>query len=830
MRSADEPQHDAPLVVVTGAGGNIGRSISAALLDRYRVVGIDREASELGFPMLEADFTSDESLSAVLESLRASYGSRIASVIHLVAFFDFSGEDNPLYQALNVEGIRRLLRGLQSFEVEQFVYTSTMLVHAACSPGERIDEDRRIEPRWAYPKSKADAEAVVRAEHGHMPYLLLRLAGVYDECSTVPTVAQQMARIYEREVESYFYSGNLRVGQSMLHRDDMIDAIARAVDQRHELPPECALLIGEPDAIGYDALQDELGYLIHGVEDWPTLRIPKAVATAGVIAQDTLEPIIPDAIDKGERPFIKPWMIAMADDHYELDVRRAEQLLGWKPRHRFKDELPAMVASLKRDPAAWYRRNGVEPPSWITEAEEIGERAGDIAQRHDALVKRQLGANRWAHLINMGLGTWLLTQPPLIQVEPDWLGYSEISLGAALIVFAAISLSWRGQWARWAQAGIGALVMAVPFLFSTSNAAAYLSDTLVGALIFGLAVCTKPDVGPSPLAALTGPEIPPGWDYNPSTWTQRLPIIALAFLGLYVSRYLAAYQLGHVDGVWEPFFEGSPTDPRNGTEEIVTSWVSEAWPVSDAAVGGYTYMLEILTGIIGSRARWRTMPWLVVLFGMMIVPLGVVSIFFIIIQPILIGTWSTLALMAAAAMLVQIPYSIDELLAALQFVRRRMRAGQNALGVFLFGDTDETPDRPAQSSTDELDRPPGTLLREMVSGGVNVPWNLVLAALVGVSLLFTRVTIGTEGALANAHHLLGSLVLTVIAIAAAEVTRAVRYVNVLLGAALIAVPFLYAGDTTSIVVSVACGLAIIVLSFRRGTIRGSYGDWDRLIR
>ena len=49
------------------------------------------------------------------------------------------------------------------------------------------------------------------------------------------------------------------------------------------------------------------------------------------------------------------------------------------------------------------------------------------------------------------------------------------------------------------------------------------------------------------------------------------------------------------------------------------------------------------------------MPWLVLLFGLMIVPLGVVSITFIVIQPILIGTWCTLCLIAAAAMLIQIP-------------------------------------------------------------------------------------------------------------------------------------------------------------------------------
>jgi hypothetical protein len=82
------------------------------------------------------------------------------------------------------------------------------------------------------------------------------------------------------------------------------------------------------------------------------------------------------------------------------------------------------------------------------------------------------------------------------------------------------------------------------------------------------------------------------------------------------------------------------------------------------------------------------MPWLVILFGLMIAPLGITSIFFIVIQPIVIGAWSTIALIAAAAVLVQIPYSRDELLVTLQFMRRRARAGRNWLRVFLFGDTD----------------------------------------------------------------------------------------------------------------------------------------------
>ncbi|HEX6376618.1 MAG TPA: NAD-dependent epimerase/dehydratase family protein [Allosphingosinicella sp.] len=817
---------DKPIVLITGAAGNIGRSLAGALADGYRVVGLDKPGTTADFPLIEVDFTDDDSVRAALESFRKDHGRHIASVIHLVAFFDFTGEENPLYQAVNVEGTRRLLRALRDFEVEQFVYAGTMLVHAPARPGERIDEDRPIEPGWAYPRSKAAAEAAIAEEHGKIPYVVLRLAGLYDEEASVPTLAHQIARIYERDFQSHLYSGSTDVGQAVVHREDMLDAFRRTVDRRADLPSGTAILIGEEGAIGYDALQDRIGFLIHGVEDWPTLRVPKAVATAGAWAQDKLEPVIPDALDQGERPFVKPFMVGMADDHYELDTARARQMLGWKPRHHLGDRLPDMIAALKRDPKSWYEANGIPLPPALAEAAEAGEHPERLRADFEAHYRSEHRASRWAHFVNIALGLWLLTQPPMIGVAEGYLAWSEGALGAALVVFATLSLSWRLSWARWICAGIGALVMAAPFLFWTANPAAYLSDTLVGALIVGFAICTRPEVGPSPLAAVTGPETPPGWSYNPSSWTQRLPIILLAFVGLQVSRYLAAYQLGHVEGVWEPFFEGTPADPRNGTEEIITSYVSEAWPVSDAAVGGYTYALEILTGVVGSRARWRTMPWLVVLFGLMIAPLGVTSIFFIIIQPILIGTWSTLALIGAAAMLIQIPYSLDELLATLQFMRRRVRAGRSWLRVLLFGDTDEGR---AGESPDEFDARPGAVLEVMWTGGVSLPWNLAAAAAIGLWLMFTRLTLGADGGMADADHLIGALALTIISLAAAEVARPLRLLLVPLGAALLVTPFYYRTDGTALAASLLCGIALILLSLRRGPVTQSYGGWQRMI-
>jgi hypothetical protein len=308
-----------------------------------------------------------------------------------------------------------------------------MLVHAPCRPGERIDERQPIDPRWAYPRSKAAAEDVIRAEHGQIPYVILRLAGVYDEHSMVPTMAQQIARIYERDFHSHFYSGSMLVGQSMLHRADMLDTFHRAVDRRRALPAETEILIGEADAMGYEALQDEIGRLLHGEDNWPTLRLPKLVAAAGAWAQAELEPIIPDAFDGGEQPFIKPFMVRMADDHYALDTRRARDLLGWEPRHRLKDELPRVAAALKEDPAGWYKANKITPPSWVTEASSLGTNPETLNARHVEKTRSEHCANRWAHFVNMGLGTWLVTQPLLIGIQEPLLRWSEIALGSALI-------------------------------------------------------------------------------------------------------------------------------------------------------------------------------------------------------------------------------------------------------------------------------------------------------------------------------------------------------------------------------------------------------------
>jgi hypothetical protein len=109
-------------------------------------------------------------------------------------------------------------------------------------------------------------------------------------------------------------------------------------------------------------------------------------------------------------------------------------------------------------------------------------------------------------------------------------------------------------------------------------------------------------------------------------------------------------------------------------------------------------------------------------------------------------------------------------------------------------------------------------------------WPLLACSLIGAWLMFTRLTFGTEGAMADSDHLTGSLIITVSVIALAEVARPLRFLNIALGAWLVIAPWLLSGETmVAAAASVVAGIMVIVLSIPRGTIVNCYGGWNRYI-
>lgn len=347
-----------PTVIVTGNTGLIGSNLSRALAADYTVYGLDVREPEPaidGVQWIECDLTSDESVDAALKIIADANGPRVVSVVHLAAYYDFSGEPSPLYRELTVKGTGRLLRALKHLRVEQFIFSSSLLVmEPAEFEDDVITEQSPTQGEWDYPRSKLEAERVIRQEHGDTPAVILRIAGVYDEdCNSIP-ISQQIARIYEESLESHFFPGDVDRGQPFIHLDDVVECIRQTIERRADLDPFEVLLIAEDDLMSYEQLQNRIGELIHG-DQWLTLRVPKAVAKAGAWVKDKLTP---------EEAFVKPWMIDLADDHYPADIAKARERLGWQPQHRLYDTLEEIIARLEYDPQRWYKINNLgEPPA-----------------------------------------------------------------------------------------------------------------------------------------------------------------------------------------------------------------------------------------------------------------------------------------------------------------------------------------------------------------------------------------------------------------------------------------------------------------------------------
>lgn len=227
------------------------------------------------------------------------------------------------------------------------------------------------------------------------------------------------------------------------------------------------------------------------------------------------------------------------------------------------------------------------------------------------------------------------------------------------------------------------------------------------------------------------------------------------------------------------------------------------------------------------------MPWMVAMFGVLVIPLGIASIVLVILQPVMVGEWCTLCLATAALMLMMIPLAVDEVAAMLQFLSAAVREGQPLWRTFWIGGTLQMHDHPSTIAAKDRDSPGrGSVghgadthrslaesVRAMVRG-VTAPWNLLAVAVLGLWVMAAPDAIGASGRLATSSHIAGAVATTVAVVALAEVVRVVRLVNVVIGLWIVMAPWVLGGTTPGARwTGTIAGLLIALLALRQGAIR-----------
>jgi hypothetical protein len=438
---------------------------------------------------------------------------------------------------------------------------------------------------------------------------------------------------------------------------------------------------------------------------------------------------------------------------------------------------------------------------------------------HQEMIAAHHLKNLWTYAANCILAFWLLTGPFFFDYKSSALALSDIVSGAAVLLFEILAFAPKREMLRWGTCFVGIWLLFAPLVFWSATPAVYLLDTLAGSLFIAFSVLIPGMPGMGGME-MKGPDIPPGWNYNPSSWLQRAPMIALSLIGFLISRYLAAYQLGYISHPWDPFF-------GNGTATVLTSTVSKAWPISDAGFGALAYLLEALSGFMGDRTRWRTMPWMVLMFALLVVPLGVTSIVLVMMQPMVVHAWCGLCLIAAIAMLAMVPFALDEVVAMVQFLAAARRQGKDFWHIFWMGGTIENGGSP------DPDRTTFSFTRRYIAGvqGVTLPWLLSAQIVIGTWLMAVPDVLRSTGAAANSDHLVGALILTIAAVAMAEVTRAARFLNTAIGLWMLAAPWLLGGFTPAAFWNeLIAGALLIAVTLPKGQIFESYAGWDKYVK
>ncbi len=450
----------------------------------------------------------------------------------------------------------------------------------------------------------------------------------------------------------------------------------------------------------------------------------------------------------------------------------------------------------------------------------------------------------WIYWLLVILGVWLVLSPLTfsyakatvapsggrevwltLQQRISFMTWSDIISGLLLIFFGWRTLTPNRPVSLWICCFIGIWLSLAPLLFWAPNAAAYLNDTLVGVLVISLTILI-PGMPNMIMYMKMGSEVPPGWSYNPSSWPQRWIMIVLGFFGWVVSRYLGAFQLGYIDHAWDPFF-------GDGTRQVLNSNMSHSLPISDGAFGAFAYTLEFLMGWMGSPSRWRTMPWMVTIFGILVIPLGLVHIFLVISQPVIVGAWCTFCLLAAAIMLPMIPLEFDEVIAMGQHMVQAKRRGDSLWKVFWKGGESFEHNQDERSpELMELPQNPGKVFKASI-WGMSFPWTLVVSAILGLGLMFAPALFGVsiEATAADIFHLAGSLILVISVICMGEIVRIGRYLNILLGLVVAIGPWIVQDSPLALSITGTCiGLVVAALAIPRGLKKESYGLWDQYVK
>lgn len=307
-------------VAVTGATGNVGTSLLAALIDEPAVdsiVGIARR-----MPTMQMQSVEWRSLDVAEDDLSAAFDG-VDVVVHL-AWLIQPGREQDLVERVNVLGSRRVFDAARDAGAGAIVHASSV---GAYSPGPK---DRPVDESWPtagidssfYSRHKAAAERILNdlEANSDMRIVRLRPSLIFKRESAVEQqrlfAGPFLPRIVIRRRMLPILPKSDRLRFQGVHADDVADAYRRAV-------------VGEASGAFNIAAPD-------------VLTMPRIAKLMNARAVGVPEAVLRQAADLTFRLRLQPsepgWL-DMALESPLMLCDRARDELGWEPAHSGLDAI-----------------------------------------------------------------------------------------------------------------------------------------------------------------------------------------------------------------------------------------------------------------------------------------------------------------------------------------------------------------------------------------------------------------------------------------------------------------------------------------------------------
>lgn len=151
-------------ILVTGANGQIGRVLTAALRERHgreNVIASDIvKTPEANEPYLFLDILNETRLHEIVED------HKVTQIYHLAAILSANGEWNPLKTwNINLNGLLTILNLARQGKINRVFFPSTIAVFGQTTPREATPQDVPLLPETIYGISKVSGELLCHYYH-----------------------------------------------------------------------------------------------------------------------------------------------------------------------------------------------------------------------------------------------------------------------------------------------------------------------------------------------------------------------------------------------------------------------------------------------------------------------------------------------------------------------------------------------------------------------------------------------------------------------------------------------------------------------------------------